>query len=208
AQADAGAARDVAERCLRSLLRHHGPCHLEDARAVALRVDALRTRRWGGGRRLLGHGTILSVDNRSSAPDIFRSAAPHLRRGRNRRPVDDRGATMPRQTMMAVRVHVFGGPEALVYEEVPLPEPEPDEVLVQVHAAGLSPADWYARAGFANLPEAMRPSLPLPFTPGEEVSGVVAAVGPEVAEWEVGDEVFGLVRFPQLDNNGRGYAEY
>ncbi|MEV0400246.1 NADP-dependent oxidoreductase [Actinoallomurus sp. NPDC050550] len=115
---------------------------------------------------------------------------------------------MPRQTMMAVRVHVFGGPEALVYEEAPLPEPEPDEVLIQVHAAGLNPADWYARAGFANLPEAMRPSLPLPFTPGEEVSGVVVAVGPEVAEWEVGDEVFGLVRFPQLDNNGRGYAEY
>ncbi|MFA1551385.1 NADP-dependent oxidoreductase [Actinomadura chokoriensis] len=115
---------------------------------------------------------------------------------------------MPKQTMMAVRVHAFGGPDALVYEEVQVPEPGPDEVLIQVHAACLNPPDWYARTGFANIPEAMRPSLRLPFTPGSDVSGVVAAVGPAVSEWREGDEVFGLVRFPGLDDGGKGYAEY
>lgn len=115
---------------------------------------------------------------------------------------------MPEPTMMAVRVHECGGPDALVYEELPLPEPEPDEVLIQVHAACLNPPDWYARTGFANLPEAMRPPLRLPFTPGSDVSGVVAAVGSAVTEWREGDPVFGLVRFPQLNNGGRGYAEY
>jgi NADPH:quinone reductase-like Zn-dependent oxidoreductase len=115
---------------------------------------------------------------------------------------------MPEETMMAVRVHAFGGPEALVYEKVPLPRPAPDEVLIQVHAACLNPPDWYARTGFANIPETMRPALRLPFTPGSDVSGVVVAAGPEVTEWRAGDEVFGLVRFPRLDNGGRGYAEY
>ncbi|MFF0572761.1 NADP-dependent oxidoreductase [Streptosporangium saharense] len=115
---------------------------------------------------------------------------------------------MPRKTMMAVRVHAFGGPDALTYEEVPLPEPEPDEVLVQVHAAGVNPPDWYAREGFVNIPEELRPTPRLPYTPGSDVSGVVAAVGREVTEWREGDPVFGLVRFPNLNNGGRGYAEY
>lgn len=115
---------------------------------------------------------------------------------------------MPEQTMMAVRVHAFGGPEALVYEEVARPEPAPGEVLIRVHATCLNPPDWYARTGFANFPEEMRPPLRLPFTPGSDVSGTVAAAGPEVTEWAEGDPVFGLVRFPQLNNGGRGYAEY
>lgn len=111
-------------------------------------------------------------------------------------------------TMMAVRVHRFGGPEVLSYEQVARPVPKQDEVLVRVHAAGLNPPDWYARGGFVNLPESMRPPLRLPFTPGSDISGVVAAVGSEVSEWSEGDPVFGLVRFPQLNNGGRGYAEY
>jgi NADPH:quinone reductase-like Zn-dependent oxidoreductase len=115
---------------------------------------------------------------------------------------------MPTATMKAVRVHTFGGPDVLTYEEVPRPEPGPGEVLIRVHAAGVNPPDWYARTGFANVPEAMRPDLRLPFTPGSDVSGVVIAVGPQVTEWGVGDAVFGLVRFPQLNNGGKGYAEY
>ena len=115
---------------------------------------------------------------------------------------------MPAETMMAVRVHAFGAPEALVYEEVPRPDPEPGEVLIRVHAAGVNPADLYARGGFANIPEAMRPQLNLPFAPGSDVSGVVTAVAPGVTSWAEGDAVFGLVRFPQLNNGGRAYAEY
>lgn len=110
--------------------------------------------------------------------------------------------------MKAVRVHAFGGPEVLVYEEVPLPSPGPGDVLVRVHAACLNPPDWYARSGFSILPESMRPERPLPFTPGSDVSGVVAAVGAGVDSWQVGDEVFGLVRFPSLGDGGMGYAEY
>ncbi|WP_347402868.1 NADP-dependent oxidoreductase [Protofrankia symbiont of Coriaria ruscifolia] len=116
---------------------------------------------------------------------------------------------MTTATMKAVRVHAFGGPEVLMYEEVPRPEPGPGNVLIRVHAAGLNPPDWYARTGFANIPEELgRPKLLVPFTPGSDVSGVVAAVGPGVTGLHVGDAVFGLVRFPELNNGGRGYAEY
>ncbi|MFF5207243.1 NADP-dependent oxidoreductase [Streptosporangium sp. NPDC000396] len=114
---------------------------------------------------------------------------------------------MPK-TMMAVRVHAFGGPEALVYEEIPCPEPGPGEVLVRVHAACLNPPDWYARSGFMDFPEEIRPTLSLPLTPGSDISGVVAAVGPGVTEFAEGDAVFGLVRFPGFNDGGRGYAEY
>ncbi|GAA3224378.1 NADP-dependent oxidoreductase [Nonomuraea helvata] len=108
--------------------------------------------------------------------------------------------------MHAVRIHAPGGPEVLTYEEVPRPEPGPGEVLIRVHAAGMNPVDWYARRGFAGLPEDLRPTLPLPYTPGTDVSGVVAALGPGVTEWQVGDEVFGLLRFPSME--ARAYAEY
>ncbi|MFG1649489.1 NADP-dependent oxidoreductase [Micromonospora sp. NPDC049275] len=115
---------------------------------------------------------------------------------------------MSAPTMRAIQVHAFGGPEVLTYERVPLPEPAPGEVLIRVHAAGLNPPDWYARTGFATLPSTIRPELRLPFTPGSDVSGVVAKVGSGVTQWRVGDPVFGLVRFPQLNNGGKGYAEY
>jgi NADPH:quinone reductase-like Zn-dependent oxidoreductase len=115
---------------------------------------------------------------------------------------------MPSATMKAVRIHRVGGPEVLTYEEVPRPEPGPGEVLIRVHAAGINPPDWYTRDGFSTIPEAVRPDLRLPFTPGSDVSGVVTAVGPEVSDWRPGDAVFGLVRFPELNNGGKGYAEY
>jgi NADPH:quinone reductase-like Zn-dependent oxidoreductase len=111
--------------------------------------------------------------------------------------------------MKAVRVHEFGGPEVLVYEDVPRPVPGPGEVLVRVHAAGVNPPDWYRRVGYTNFPEELRPPAPpLPFIPGSDVSGTVAAVGPQVTAFREGDAVFGLVRFPSLDNAAQGYAEY
>lgn len=110
-------------------------------------------------------------------------------------------------TMKAVRMHRTGEPGVLAVEEVPRPEPGIGDVLVQVHAAGMNPPDWYARRGFANIPEELRPTIPLPYTPGSDISGVVVAVG-HGTEWQEGDEVFGLVRFPSLERGGRGYAEY
>jgi NADPH:quinone reductase-like Zn-dependent oxidoreductase len=113
-------------------------------------------------------------------------------------------------TMQAVRVHEFGGPDVLRLDEVPRPDPGPGEVLVQVHAAGINPLDWYRREGYVRFPAELRPPRPaLPYIPGVDASGAVAAVGPGVSGLRVGDEVFGLLRFPSVgDRGGETYAEY
>ncbi|MEU6666071.1 NADP-dependent oxidoreductase [Streptomyces sp. NPDC046727] len=113
---------------------------------------------------------------------------------------------MPTRTMKAIRVHEHGGPEVLRYDEVPTPEPRPGEVLVRVHAVGVNPPDWYLRDGLTNLPPETRPRFTLPVIPGTDVSGVVEAVAEDVDGFSVGDEVFGLLRFPSFD--GSAYAEY
>jgi hypothetical protein len=106
----------------------------------------------------------------------------------------------------AVRLHEHGGPEVLRYDEVPIPEQGPGEVLVRVHAVGITPPDWYLRDGMSNLPPETRPKFTLPVIPGTDLSGVVEAVAADVEGFSVGDEVFGLLRFPGFD--GSTYAEY
>lgn len=118
---------------------------------------------------------------------------------------------MPTHTMRAVRLHEHGGPEVLRQVEVPIPEPGPGEVLVRVHAAGVNPPDWYLRDGMSNLPPETRPTFDLPVIPGTDLSGVVEAVASDVdgssgGGFSVGDEVFGLLRFPSFE--GSTYAEY
>ncbi|MET9878857.1 NADP-dependent oxidoreductase [Actinacidiphila glaucinigra] len=113
---------------------------------------------------------------------------------------------MPKHTMRAVRLHEHGGPEVLRYDEVPIPQPGPGEVLVRVHAAGINPPDWYLRDGMSNLPPDVRPKFSLPVIPGTDLSGVVEAVAADVEGFSIGDEVFGLLRFPSFD--GSTYAEY
>lgn len=113
---------------------------------------------------------------------------------------------MPTNMMKAIRLHDFGGPEVLRYEETPVPEPEAGEVLVRVHAAGINPPDWYLRDGLTIMPPEMRPKIDLPVIPGTDMSGVVAAVAPNVDGFAAGDEVFGMVRFPGF--TGSTYAEY
>lgn len=110
-------------------------------------------------------------------------------------------------TMKAIRLHEFGGPEVLRYEDAPMPKLNPGEVLVRVHAAGINPPDWYLRDGYSTLPSDWRPPVPLPAIPGSDVSGVVEAVGPGVRDFAVGDEVFGMVRFPSFGESA-AYAEY
>ena len=83
--------------------------------------------------------------------------------------------------MKAIRVTSFGGPEVLRLEDVPIPAPGPGQVLVKVEAAGLNFIDVYHRTGlYAN---------PLPFTPGPEGAGAVAALGPGVSGFRPGDRV-------------------
>jgi NADPH2:quinone reductase len=83
--------------------------------------------------------------------------------------------------MRAIRVHQFGGPDALRLEEIPTPVPGPGEVLVRLEAAGINFIDVYHRAG--------RYPLPLPFTLGTEGAGTVAATGPDVSLVKPGDRV-------------------
>uniref|UniRef100_A0AAU3H0A6 NADP-dependent oxidoreductase n=1 Tax=Streptomyces sp. NBC_01401 TaxID=2903854 RepID=A0AAU3H0A6_9ACTN len=113
---------------------------------------------------------------------------------------------MPTDTMRAARLHEHGGPEVLRYDEVPIPELGPGEVLVRVHAVGVNPPDWYLRGGMTTMPGDPESTVSLPVIPGTDVSGTVEAVAPGVDDFAVGDEVFGMLRFPSF--RGRAYAEY
>jgi NADPH:quinone reductase-like Zn-dependent oxidoreductase len=104
------------------------------------------------------------------------------------------------QTMKAVRIHEYGGPEVLRYEEAPRPQPAAGELLIHVHGAGVNPIDWKIREGrFKD-----RITYSLPFIPGWDLSGVVEATGPDVTKFQKGDEVFSR---PDIARNG-AYAEY
>jgi NADPH2:quinone reductase len=83
--------------------------------------------------------------------------------------------------MKAIRAHEYGGPEALRYEEAPLPEPSSGEARVKIEAAGVNFIDVYHRTG--------RYPGQLPITPGVEGAGVVDALGPDVSELKSGDRV-------------------
>lgn len=62
--------------------------------------------------------------------------------------------------MKAVRLHAFGGPEMLVYEDAPRPGVKPGEVLVRAQAAGLNPPDWYLRMAIAHCRQNGDPTRP------------------------------------------------
>ncbi len=83
--------------------------------------------------------------------------------------------------MEAIRVHEFGGPEVLRFEEVATPEPGPGQALVRSEAAGVNFIDIYHRTGLYKNP--------LPLGLGQEGAGAVEAVGPGVTEVKVGDRV-------------------
>ena len=85
------------------------------------------------------------------------------------------------EMMKAARVHQFGQP--LVIEDVPVPVPDKGEILVKVMACGVCHTDLHAADG--DWP--VKPALP--FTPGHEVVGVVAGLGPDVTDFKLGDAV-------------------
>ncbi len=74
-------------------------------------------------------------------------------------------------TTRAIRIHDLGGPEVLRWEEIPVPDPGPGEVLVRQEAIGLNYGDIYRRSGIRATPS-------LPAVIGVEAAGVVEAVGP------------------------------
>ena len=99
----------------------------------------------------------------------------------------------PHMTAMAIRAP--GGPEALVPEERPVPQPGPGEILVKVAAAGVNRPDVMQRQGLYPPPKGA------PDIPGLEIAGEVVALGDNVARWKQGDKVMALVI-------GGGYAEF
>jgi NADPH:quinone reductase-like Zn-dependent oxidoreductase len=100
--------------------------------------------------------------------------------------------------MKAVVAHEYGGPEMLKYEDVPLPEPKDDEILVRVIASGVNPADplilngKYAREFGTHLPLIL----------GYDMAGVVVKTGANVTKLKVGDPVYAYLLW------GGGWAEY
>ncbi len=87
----------------------------------------------------------------------------------------------------AVRFDRFGGPEVLELVDEPLTEPAPGQVRIALRAAGLNPADYKRREGGPQY------LVTLPTGIGRELAGVVEAVGPDVENLSIGDEVFGTV---------------
>lgn len=83
--------------------------------------------------------------------------------------------------MKAIQVTEYGGPEALQYREVPMPEPQAHEARVRISAIGVNFIDVYHRTG--------RYPGKLPSTLGMEAAGIVDAVGTDVTEVQVGDRV-------------------
>lgn len=104
--------------------------------------------------------------------------------------------------MKAARLTEYGSKEAIQIQDIPTPEITDDQVLVEVHTAGVNPYDWKIQLGY------MKDYVPLtlPITPGGDFSGVVAKVGANVTHVGVGDEVFGQ---GNVDSGATGsFAEF
>ena len=98
--------------------------------------------------------------------------------------------------MKAVRIHSYGHSDQIRLEDVPRPNPGPGDVLVRVRAAGVNPVDWKIREGY--LKDSL--AISFPYTLGQDFSGEIEDVGPDVAGFKRGDAVFGFA--------SGAYAEY
>ena len=103
-------------------------------------------------------------------------------------------------TMKAVVIRSYGGPEVLAIDQVSVPQIAEDEVLIKVRAVGVNPIDWKVRAGF------LKEMLPyhFPLILGWDVSGTVERAGSSVKDFKAGDEVYALA---DISRNG-ACAEY
>jgi NADPH:quinone reductase-like Zn-dependent oxidoreductase len=98
--------------------------------------------------------------------------------------------------MKAVYIERCGGPEVLIYGDMPDPVPAADDVLIDIAAASVNATDWKARAsGYAKIP--------FPHIMGRDLSGTVSGVGKDVDSLKVGDEVFAVC----MRYEDGGYAE-
>ncbi|MFL6546202.1 MAG: NADP-dependent oxidoreductase [Candidatus Udaeobacter sp.] len=102
------------------------------------------------------------------------------------------------KTMKAMVGHQYGGPEVLKYEDVPLPKPKENEILVRVIASGVNPADPL----ILNGKYAKEFGTHLPLVLGYDMAGVVVSTGSKVTKLRVGDPVYAYLLW------GGGWAEY
>src|SRR5215831_951187 len=109
-------------------------------------------------------------------------------------------AQSPSPTMKAMVAHQWGGPEALKLEELPVPAPKENEILIQVFAAGVNSFDGTLLLGkYAKMF-----GTQLPWIPGYDVAGTVEKIGAKATKFKVGDPVYAFISIP----SGGGYAEY
>jgi NADPH:quinone reductase-like Zn-dependent oxidoreductase len=108
------------------------------------------------------------------------------------------GAQSLPKTMKAVVAHAYGGPEVLKMEDVPVPEPKENEILVRVIASGVNPADPL----ILNGKFAKEFGTHLPLILGYDMAGVVVKTGAQVTKLKVGDPVYAYLLW------GGGWAEY
>lgn len=97
--------------------------------------------------------------------------------------------------MQAVEITASGAPDVMQIRQMPKPWPQPHEVRLKVMAAGINRPDILQRRGLYPVPKNASPIL------GLEVAGIVEAVGNQVSNWNIGDEVVALT-------NGGGYAQF
>ncbi len=99
------------------------------------------------------------------------------------------------ETMKAARIHEWGGD--LILDEIPVPVPKDDQILIRVRASSINPVDWKAQAGY------MQQYLSLPLTLGWEAAGDVVALGAAAAAsgLKIGDAVY-------AKSNSNGFAEF
>jgi NADPH:quinone reductase-like Zn-dependent oxidoreductase len=109
-------------------------------------------------------------------------------------------AQSPSPTMKAVVAHQWGGPQVLKLEDVPLPQPKENEILIKSFAAGVNSFD----AGLLSGKYAKAFGTQLPWVPGYDVAGTVEKIGTSVKKFKAGDPVYAFISIP----NGGGYAEY
>ncbi len=103
--------------------------------------------------------------------------------------------------MKIAQIHAWGDSDVIKIDDVAVPQIKDNEVLVAVHAAGVNPIDWKVREGY--FADFMKDCFP--FAMGWDFSGTVVSVGAKANYYQVGDEVFGLIRFPDAAGC---FAEY
>src|SRR5499425_3373050 len=109
-------------------------------------------------------------------------------------------AQSPGTTMKAIVAHQWGGPEVLKVEDVSLPQPKENEILIKSFAAGVNSFDGTLLSG--KYAKVFRTQLP--WIPGYDVAGTVEKVGVNVKKFKAGDPVYAFISI----SNGGGYAEY